>query len=73
MTLASIRSQIWRGGGDILLYYKANGKKDIMGAARKQKSQQQEAQRQESQQQQQETEPQATDLPDAANAAASPQ
>lgn len=72
MTLASIRSQIWRGGGDILLYYKANGKKDIMGAARKQKSQQQETQRQESQQQQ-EPEPQATDLPDAANAAASPQ
>ncbi|KAK3677881.1 hypothetical protein LTR78_001976 [Recurvomyces mirabilis] len=29
MTLATIRSHLWRGGGDILLYYKANGKKEI--------------------------------------------
>jgi WD repeat-containing protein 48 len=29
MTLASIRAHIWRGGGDVLLYYKANGRKDI--------------------------------------------
>lgn len=29
MTLASIRAHVWRGGGDVLLYYKANGKKEI--------------------------------------------
>jgi hypothetical protein len=29
MTLATIRAHIWRGGGDVVLYYKANGKKDI--------------------------------------------
>jgi len=29
MTLATIRSHLWRGGGDINLYYKANGKKEI--------------------------------------------
>lgn len=29
MTLASIRAHIWRGGGDVLLHYKANGKKEI--------------------------------------------
>lgn len=29
MTLASIRAHIWRGGGDVLLHYKANGKKQI--------------------------------------------
>jgi WD repeat-containing protein 48 len=29
MTLASIRAHIWRGGGDVILYYKANGKKEI--------------------------------------------
>ncbi|KAF2767150.1 WD40 repeat-like protein [Teratosphaeria nubilosa] len=29
MTLATIRSHIWRGGGDVLLYYKPNGKKQI--------------------------------------------
>lgn len=29
MTLASIRAHIWRGGGDVLLYYKANGRKEI--------------------------------------------
>lgn len=32
MTLASIRAHVWRGGGDVLLYYKANGKKEIKHA-----------------------------------------
>lgn len=32
MTLATIRSHIWRGGGDVLLYYKANGRKKILHA-----------------------------------------
>ncbi|KAK5687495.1 hypothetical protein LTS10_001633 [Elasticomyces elasticus] len=32
MTLATIRSHLWRGGGDIILYYKANGKKEILHA-----------------------------------------
>ena len=29
MTLASIRAHVWRGSGDVVLYYKANGKKEI--------------------------------------------
>jgi WD repeat-containing protein 48 len=29
MTLASIRAHVWRGGGDVVLYYKANGRKEI--------------------------------------------
>ncbi|OJJ70462.1 hypothetical protein ASPBRDRAFT_56255 [Aspergillus brasiliensis CBS 101740] len=29
MTLATIRAHIWRSSGDMLLYYKANGKKEI--------------------------------------------
>jgi WD repeat-containing protein 48 len=29
MTLASIRAHIWRGGGDVLLTYKGNGRKEI--------------------------------------------
>ncbi|QDS74180.1 hypothetical protein FKW77_001939 [Venturia effusa] len=29
MTLATIRAHIWRGGGDVLLFYKANGRKEI--------------------------------------------
>jgi WD repeat-containing protein 48 len=29
MTLATVRSSMWRGGGDVLLYYKANGRKEI--------------------------------------------
>jgi WD repeat-containing protein 48 len=29
MTLATIRTHVWRGGGDVLLYYKANGRKEI--------------------------------------------
>ena len=32
MTLATIRTHVWRGGGDVLLYYKANGKKEIKHA-----------------------------------------
>lgn len=30
MTLATIRSHLWRGGGDVVLYYKANGRKEIL-------------------------------------------
>ncbi|KAL5116579.1 hypothetical protein ACEQ8H_005575 [Pleosporales sp. CAS-2024a] len=29
MTLASLRAHVWRGGGDVLLHYKSNGRKDI--------------------------------------------
>lgn len=29
MTLATIRAYIWRSSGDMVLYYKANGKKEI--------------------------------------------
>lgn len=29
MTLATIRSCLWRTSGDMILYYKANGKKEI--------------------------------------------
>ncbi|KAL1955217.1 hypothetical protein VTO42DRAFT_8929 [Malbranchea cinnamomea] len=29
MTLATIRTHIWRSGGDMVLYYKANGKREI--------------------------------------------
>ena len=29
MTLATIRAHIWRSSGDMLLHYKANGKKEI--------------------------------------------
>ncbi|KZF19341.1 WD repeat protein-like protein [Xylona heveae TC161] len=29
MTLATLRTYVWKGGGDIVLYYKANGKKAI--------------------------------------------
>ncbi|KAK4494716.1 hypothetical protein PRZ48_014072 [Zasmidium cellare] len=29
MTLMSIRTHLWRGGGDVILHYKANGKKAI--------------------------------------------
>ncbi|KAF1996849.1 WD repeat protein-like protein [Amniculicola lignicola CBS 123094] len=32
MTLASIRAHVWRGGGDVLLLYKANGRKEIKHA-----------------------------------------
>lgn len=29
MTLATLRAYIWKGGNDVVLYYKANGKKEI--------------------------------------------
>lgn len=32
MTLATIRAHIWRGGGDVLLFYRANGRKEIRHA-----------------------------------------
>ncbi|KKY14129.1 putative wd repeat protein [Diplodia seriata] len=32
MTLATIRAHVWRGGGDVILYYKANGRKEIRHA-----------------------------------------
>lgn len=31
MTLSTMRVHIWRTGGDVLLYYKANGRKEIRG------------------------------------------
>jgi hypothetical protein len=34
MTLATIRAHIWRGGGDVLLFYRANGRKDIKHAGK---------------------------------------
>ncbi|KAL5364102.1 hypothetical protein BJX96DRAFT_156763 [Aspergillus floccosus] len=33
MTLATIRAHIWRSSGDMVLYYKANGKKEIKSTA----------------------------------------
>jgi hypothetical protein len=32
MTLATIRAHVWRGGGDVLLHYRANGRKEIRHA-----------------------------------------
>jgi len=29
MTLAALRTHVWRGGNDIILHYKANGRKEI--------------------------------------------
>ncbi|KAH6615172.1 hypothetical protein C7974DRAFT_466206 [Boeremia exigua] len=29
MTLASMRAHVWRGGGDVVLHYKANGRREI--------------------------------------------
>ena len=29
MTLATLRTHVWKGGSDIVLYYKANGRKFI--------------------------------------------
>lgn len=29
MTLATLRVHVWRTGGDVVLYYKSNGRKDI--------------------------------------------
>lgn len=30
MNLATLRTHVWKGGSDILLYYKANGRKEIL-------------------------------------------
>lgn len=32
MTLATIRSHLWRGGSDVVLTYRGNGKKKILHA-----------------------------------------
>lgn len=29
MTLATLRAYIWKGGNDVVLHYKANGKKEL--------------------------------------------
>lgn len=29
MTLATLRAHIWKGANDVVLYYKANGRKEI--------------------------------------------
>lgn len=29
MTLATLRAHIWKGGADVMLYYKSNGRKPI--------------------------------------------
>lgn len=29
MSLATLRAHVWKGGNDIVLYYKANGRKEI--------------------------------------------
>ena len=29
MSLATLRAHVWKGGNDIILYYKANGRKEI--------------------------------------------
>ncbi|GAB7352473.1 hypothetical protein MBLNU459_g2881t1 [Dothideomycetes sp. NU459] len=34
MTLATIRAHVWRGGGDVALFYRANGRKPILHAPR---------------------------------------
>lgn len=30
MNLATLRTHVWKGGSDIILYYKANGRKEIL-------------------------------------------
>lgn len=30
MTLATLRAHVWKGGADVMLYYKANGRKNIV-------------------------------------------
>lgn len=30
MSLATLRAHVWKGGNDIVLHYKANGKKEIL-------------------------------------------
>lgn len=29
MTLATLRAHVWKGGADVMLYYKSNGRKQI--------------------------------------------
>lgn len=29
MTLATLRAHVWKGGADVMLYYKSNGRKPI--------------------------------------------
>jgi WD repeat-containing protein 48 len=29
MSLATLRAHIWKGGNDVVLYYKANGRKEL--------------------------------------------
>lgn len=29
MSLATLRAHVWKGGADVMLYYKSNGKKQI--------------------------------------------
>ena len=30
MTLATLRAHVWKGGADVMLYYKANGRKHLV-------------------------------------------
>lgn len=30
MTLATLRAHVWKGGADVMLYYKANGRKELV-------------------------------------------
>ncbi|KAK5635005.1 hypothetical protein RRF57_010717 [Xylaria bambusicola] len=38
MSLATLRAHVWKGGNDIILYYKANGRKEIPKAQAKQEA-----------------------------------
>ena len=35
MSLATLRAHIWKGGNDVVLYYKSNGKKEFSKEAPK--------------------------------------
>ena len=30
MTLATLRAHVWKGGADVMLYYKSNGRKKLV-------------------------------------------
>lgn len=30
MTLATLRAHVWKGGADVMLYYKSNGRKNLV-------------------------------------------
>ncbi len=30
MTLATLRAHVWKGGADVMLYYKSNGRKELV-------------------------------------------